>query len=354
MSWIALGDGRRALRRPSAGPEAPALLASGSLVIETLFHAVDLAPQAVLRLRRCNGWERLLEVTLHADGAVLVEHRQGPATSFASLQMTRPGQEETLRITYCWDAPMRTGLLTVENLDAGTLDQVSFDDPQPMPLDDADALVLGDGETRTDPSVALVGLSDQIEPVGLAPGIVNGALVETPLGGRPIETLKRGDLLVTEGRGYAPVRQVIRRELPAFGRFRPVVLRAPFFGLRRDLSVAMDHRLLIRGTDAEYLFGADGVLVEARHLARTPAAKRMRQAVTIGYTQVVLDTHDCLMVSGAWAESLYLSDRGKEPARLASAALADCTPAELPRHSRVAGPPLKSYEAMVLVSALSA
>lgn len=354
MSWIALTDGRRALRRPAGGPHAPALIARGSLVVEVTFTAADLAPQTVLRMRRDNGWRRHLELTLFADGAVLVEHRQGPSTSYASLHMPRPGRDETLRITYSWDAPLRMGLLSVENLDTGGLAQHGFDAPQPMPLDDADALVSGGDETLVDPTVALMAVSDQVEPAGLAPGIVEGALVETPAGAKRIERLQPGDLVVTEGRGYAPVRRVIRREVPALGRFRPVALRAPFFGLRHDLAVGPDHRLLIRGADAEYLFGADGVLVEARHLARTPAAMPPPRAATAGYCQVVLDSHDCLMVSGAWAESLYLGEAGKDPARLAAAALTDCAPGELPRHSRVASPLLKSYEAVVLVSALSA
>ncbi|MDJ0825195.1 MAG: Hint domain-containing protein [Rhodobacter sp.] len=354
MSWIALGDGRRPLRKPGTGPDVPALLTSGSLVIEAQFHAADMAPQCVLRMRRSNDWQRLMQVTLHADGAVLVEHRQGPAVSYANLRIARPGLEDALRITYSWDAPMRVGLLTVENLETGALDQVDFDDPHPLPIDDAAALVSSDGETWADPTVVLVGVSDQIEPVGLPAGIVEGALVETASGPRRIETLQPGDLVVTEGRGYAPVRRVIHRELPAAGRFRPVTLYAPFFGLNRDLTVAQDHRLMIRGADAEYLFGADGVLVEARHLARTAAAPVRDRQATVAYVQVVLDHHDCLMVSGAWVESLYLGDRGKDPARLASAALVDCAPGELPLHGTVASPLLKSYEAMVLVSALSA
>lgn len=354
MSWIALSDGRRALRRTEPGDDRFALLTRGSLVVEVLFRAEDMAPQAVLRLHRDERWKRKLDVILHHDGAVLVEHRQGPSVTYAALKMPRPSRDDALRITYSWDAPLRMGILSVENLDTGALTQHGFDAPQPIPVDDADALVAGGGDCLIDPTTAVLAVSDQVEPAGLPSGVVEGGRVGTPAGPKRVERLRPGDLVVTEGRGYAPVRQVIRREVPAFGRFRPVALRAPYLGLNRDLAVGPDHRLLIRGADAEYLFGADGVLVEARHLARTPAAMRARRAATVCYVHVILDRHDCLLVSGAWSESLYLGDGPRDPARLAAAALADCAPSDLPRHHQAASPLLRTYEAMVLVSALSA
>ena len=94
-----------------------------------------------------------------------------------------------------------------------------------------------------------------------------------------------------------------------------------------------------------YASDADGLKAE---LAADP------NAPPVNFAQVVLDSHDCLMVSGTWAESLYLGDRSRSAVRLASAALVNCDDADLPAHGRVASPLLRSYEAMVLVSALSA
>jgi len=355
MSWIAISDGRHTIRSPdgamgAAGP----LVATGSIVIETTFTAEGNRPQTILELSRTAGWVRKFRILVRASGEVFIEHRQDRNTSYALLRPRQPDRDAMLRLTYAWDAPRRQGLLTLENLDTGQMDQAVFDDPQPWPVDDIAALVGCSDSCRLDPSATLVAVSDRIEPVGLAPGFVAGTPVETASGLRRVENLVPGDLVETAEHGLQPVRWVIGHEVPACGRFAPIRLRAPFFGLERDLCVAPDHRILIAGADAEYLFGADSVLVEARHLAHMAAAPRRRQAETVRYVQVVLDKHDCLAAAGAWSESLYLGDIADHPSRLVTSTLAGIPAARLPRHTQIASPLLKTYEAVVLVSALCA
>jgi hypothetical protein len=353
MSWIGISDGRRAVAAPLFNTGASGLLPIGSLVIETLFTARGGQPQIVLRMERTEDWYRKLVVRLRADGEVMVEHWQGTTITFARLHMTPAAQDATLRLTYSWHAPDRHGVLTVENLETGVLDQAWFEDPQPMPLDDIAALIDG-ACTEIDPTVAVLACSDEIESPGLSSGFEAGTLIGTSTGPRPIETLRPGDLVHTIERGLQPVRHVVCREVPALGSFAPVHLRAPYFGLQRDVCLSPDHRVLIAGADAEYLFGADAVLVEARHLATTVAGPRQLRGGTIRYVQVVMDAHDCLSVCGTWAESLYLRDTADYPARLAVSALTGVSVRDLPRHGQIAGPLLKNYEAMVLVSAMCA
>jgi hypothetical protein len=355
MSWIALGDGRRCIQAPNETEQHDLqLITTGSIVIETLFTAEQNVPQVVLDMRRNAEWRRQFRVTMRASGEVLVTHCQNQESTHARLQARQPDSDSAMRLTYAWNAPGRRGVLTVENLDSGWMDQVVFDDPQPWPADDVAALVAGAADCVNDPSVNLIAVSDEIEPVGLAPGFVAGTRVATAAGHRRVEDLTPGDLVETAQHGLQPVRHVVRREVPALGRFTPIRLRAPFFGLDRDLNVAPEHRILIAGADAEYLFGADSVLVEARHLAHIAAAPRRNMANTVEYVQVVLDRHDCLSVAGAWGESLYLGDLADHPTRLATSVLAHVPAQSLPRHTEIASPLLKTYEAVVLVSAMCA
>lgn len=350
MSWLAVASGRHPLVATQDG--AGGLVASGSLVIEAAFTARPGRPQTLVHLKRAAGWNREFRMTLRADGELFVEHRQNRAVTCALLRIAPPGRDAALRVSYSWDGPARRGLLSVETLDAERLDQAFFDDPLPWPVTDIAALT-GD-ECRLDPGLSLIAVSDRIEPVGLPPGLGAGTMVETAAGPRPVRDLERGDLVLTAEHGLQPVRWTISREVPAAGRFAPILLHAPFFGLRSDIMLAPEHRILIEGADAEYLFGSDAVLVEARHLAGVSGGWAARPAPTVDFVQVILDRHACISAGGTWVETLFLGDPAERPLQLDRSGLSAIPDHLLPRHARIANPQLKPYEAVVLVSALCA
>lgn len=352
MTWRAISDGRRCLRRPDLR-RGPALLPVGSLLLEIPLGSERTKDLTLVEMTREAGWHRHFAITLSPEGIVTVTHRQGDRQTRASVQKPRVMADETLRLSYCWDAPARRGVLIAENVASGAVTQQAFAGPQPLPLDDAAALC-GGGAVHIDPSVTLAAVADKIVPIGPMPGFMAGTWVETAAGARPIEMLHPGDLVVTAENGLQPVRHVVSREVPALGQFRPVRLRAPFLGLRTDLNVAPHHRVLIDGSDAEYLFGTDTVLVEAGHLRPMIAPAIPAGTATVTYHQVLLDRHDCLHTAGAWSESLYVGRIAQNPARLIRSVLAPFADRKLPVHTEVAGPLLKPFEAMVLVSTLCA
>jgi len=355
MSWIGISDGRRAIRTPTL-PTAGTigLLSTGSIVVELQFNASKEQRQTVLELDRSNEWQRLYRVVLTEDCRLLLEHRQGAMITHALLQFPATDRDANLRLTLSWSATDRIGLIAVENLDTGQISQSIYREPHPWPMDDIEALLRLRTGCRIDPTTTLLGFADHVAPVGLNTGFAAGTLVDTARGARPVETLRPGDEVQTSEHGMQPIRRIARYEVPAYGRFAPVQLRAPFFGLTKDITVAPDHRLLIEGVDAEYLFGSDTVLVEARHLATMAASRHPEKRKTIRYVQVLLDAHVCLSVAGAWAESLYIGDLAEHPTRHATSPLAGVPEHSLPRHTSIASPQLRSYEAMVLVSALCA
>ena len=330
------------------------MLTTGSIVMEMQYSATKGAPQTVLELDRSVQWQRLFKITLTGDDRMLIEHRQGAMITHAMLQFPKADRDAALRLTLSWSATDRIGLIAVENLDTGQIAQSLYREPHPWPMDDIEALLSLRRGCRVDPTTTLLGFADHVAPVGLKTGFAAGTLVETAKGTRPVETLRPGDEVQTSEHGMQPIRRIARYEVPAFGRFAPVQLRAPYFGLTRDLIVAPDHRLMIEGVDAEYLFGSDSVLVEARHLAKMAGAHVRENRQTIRYVQVLLDAHVCLSVAGAWAESLYIGDLAEHPTRHATSPLAGVPERQLPRHTRIASPQLCGYEAMVLVSALCA
>ena len=353
MSWIAISDGRRVLRTPDVG-DVDRLLSVGTIISEVAFSAEDQTRQTVVRWSRDDKWQRDFHISLGPLGDILVEHRQAGAKSYAFMKFPKPDPGAELRITLSWHAPERLGLLTVENLATEDFTQKVYEKPHPWLKGDVAALI-GNGTARQfDPSVTLFAVSDAIEPVGLARGFAAGTLVDTPNRQKPVEDLQAGDIVQTSEHGMQPIRRIASFEVPSAGRFAPIELTAPFFGLENDLSVAPNHRLLVSGADAEYLFGTDEVLVEAHYLARMAAPLEPSRPATIRYVHVLMDAHVCLSVGGAWGESLYLGNLADDPKRLRTSPLANVPPNELPRHTRIAGPQLKGYEAIVLVSALCA
>jgi hypothetical protein len=355
LNWIAISDGRRAIRASRHAVSSDTeLLSVGSLVVEFTFAPTLGHRHQIIAMDRHHGWTRKFSLSIGMAGDLQMRHQQGNVITGAQILGVRADPEDVLRLTLAWHAPQRLGFMVLENLTTGTLTQSVVDAPHPWSMDDVDALIGVNPDVRLDPSITMLAVSDRIEPVGLNGGLAAGTWVDTIDGPKSVEHLLPGDLVQTMGHGFQPLRFVMIREVPAFGSFAPIRLRAPFFGLDHDLVVSPEYRLLISGADAEYLFGTDSVLVEARYLATMAAYARVSKAATVKYVHLVLDAHVCLSMQGAWGESLYLGDLAEQPARHAISPLASVPRGNLPVHTFIDSPELRSYEAMVLVSALCA
>lgn len=364
MGWIAINDLLASADRGRANPGLFGIRASkpddgilpvGTLQIEVTYVAQRRVPQRVVRFEQRRGWLRQFSITLSDDGTLSLGLRQGDAVSGARLAIAVPPRDTRLRISYAWDAPGRWALLTVENLDQELLYQVEAPAPLPLPVDDICEILTDGAAARLGPETRYLALSDRVEPVGLPTGMLHGTPIETVEGPRRVEHLRLGDVVRTAGSGPMPVRWILRRDVPALGRFRPVRLWAPYFGLSRDLRVAHDHRLLFTGAEAEYLFGEPSVLVQAAHLVDGKAARRdpPREAV-VSYYHVLLDAHECLNTAGIWGESLFVGNLARNPEMIATTALAGMPYSAIPRHRRFAHPTLSGLEAQSLTEALSA
>lgn len=353
MTWCAVSTGRRVLRTPPANRYST-LLPRGTLVVEAPFPEADAQPgvQTLVDVSRDILWPNRLRLRVDRRGILLFEHLQGDTSTHAAVRFPVPEVGSALRYSLSWNAPQRIGLITVEDLGTGTATQRVFDAPRPWCYGDAAALAGGAG--YVDANVIALAVSDRVEPTGLFGGFAQGTLIDTPDGPRPIETLKQGDHVQTSEHGVQPIRGIASYFAPSVGHFAPVHLTAPFFGLERDLTVAADHRLLVSGADAEYLFGAEEVLIEAHYLRRIAAPLPKVRPALARYLHVLLDAHVCISVGGGWAESLFVGDLAGQPARHATSILADTPARLLPRHGRIASPQLRGYEANVLVSALCA
>ena len=139
-----------------------------------------------------------------------------------------------------------------------------------------------------------------------------GTLIDTPRGPRPVETLSKGDLVLTEG-SPQPIRWIGQRHLDtaalaAQPRFAPVLIPAGALGPgipQRDLIVSPQHRILIRNRIAERMFGTPALLAPAKDLIGASGIRIMAEATAVTYCHILLDRHHILNANGAGAESFY-------------------------------------------------
>ncbi len=365
MSWIALTDlsnpafNIRGIGVPRNTPRARGpmqqheILPRGTLLVEFRAHAEPDAPQTILAFRRELEWQRELRLTLDAAGHLEIDVRQGRAHSRAVIDMTPPPRDTRIRLTYAWHAPQRVARLTVELIDEGRIFQTNAYDPVPIPAADAKAIVRNGRATGISKDVEFLAFSDAIEPIGFGNGIVGGTPVETTNGPIPVEKLRLGDMVVTATAGPQPVRWIGKRRVPALGGFRPVRVRAPFFGLSRDIVLAPAHRVRLGVAEAEYMLGEDEVLLPAGRLVDGRHALGETRHRLVTYHQVLLDVHDCLLHDGLWAESLFAGTIARRPEMVRSTVLAEMPISAIPVHRAFSRTRLTDLETRNLVAALA-
>jgi Hint domain len=364
MSWIALTDLHAPLfnirgigvRADTTGARPPMqpdeILPQGTMVMELRYNVDPDETHTLIAYRRRRDWMRELHVTLDGAGNLEMAFRQGRNRSRAAIRFPVPARDSRMRISYAWNAPVRAGLLTVELLDEGRMFQSGVFAPVPLPPEDLRVMVRNGRRTEIAPVLRYLAFSDAVEPVGFGTGIIGGTMVETPDGPRPVERLRLGDPVVTATAGLQPVRWVGKREVPALGAFRPVRLRAPFFGLARDVVMAPDHRVRLDLAEAEYMLGTNEILMPAAHLVNGKHARRDGGQRLVTYHQVLLDVHDCLLHDGVWAESLYVGTIARRPDVARTTVIGEMPASAIPEHRSFARHRLNDFEARSLAATL--
>jgi hypothetical protein len=220
--------------------------------------------------------------------------------------------------------------------------------------------VVGDGsiETKTFTYTVTDGLGHTdtaFVTITSVPCFVAGTLIATPEGERRVESLAPGDLVMTHDDGPQPVRWIGRRRVRATGALAPVRIRANTFGDHRTLMLSPQHRVLIRDSLAEILFGEAEVLVAAKDLVNDRSI-RICAGGEVDYVHILFDRHQVVFSEGLATESFL-------PGPQATASLEQAIVDEIcaifpelnPRTGAGYGPAarrtLKGHEAQVLLAA---
>ncbi len=357
MGWIGLFDGSNHRFDPQGIensdvasqklPSPDVLMPRGSLMVETRL-SPDGRPRKMLEVRRSHPWAFSLSLQALPGGGFILIETQNDRMRHVTLPFVPDGRMDVVRLTYRWDAPAKWGRLTMERPETDTAHSEDIQPPHPLPMADLAQTIIHSHHRDPAADVSLLALSDQVEPQGPQPGLTGNLPISTPHGYKPAGILKRGDLVMTKSGEAVPVLQVVRQTVPAHGSLRPVRLRAPYFGLRRDIVVAPHQRLVISGTQVEYLFGSEAVLVPARHLINGVSALRASGPDFVTYHHLLLPGHEVIDAAGCPVESLYVGRLRRKPEPLAASLLAPFDRAHLPEHPQPVWPVLKPFEAIAL------
>ncbi len=359
MTWVGLRDqqsgvfastglGHAPDARPLVATGRDALMPRGSIVVETRI-SPGRRPQPLIRFdRQHGGWPMHLSLQAIPGGGITLVLNQAGAISHASLNKPQTGRLDTLRISYCWDAPARIGWLTVERTDSHRFLIAPIASPRPLRVSDARALIRGAGECYVSPDVVYVAISTEVEPVGPMPSLAPDTPVATPHAYVPAGSLRRGDTVLTAAGEAVPILHSFTRTVPARGHFRPVRMRAPYFGLQQDIVVAPFQRLVISGSVVDYMFGTEAVLVNACHLIGGTSAVPADCGPVVTYTQLLLPGHEALMAAGSAIESLYVGRLRRDRQALGASILSGLDRAHLPEHGESVYPVLRAFDALVL------
>lgn len=133
---------------------------------------------------------------------------------------------------------------------------------------------------------------------------VRGTRIRTPMGDRPVQTLKPGDLVVTRDHGPRPIRWIGKTRAKALGKLAPIRFAKGAIGNYRPLMVSPQHRMVVSGWQAELMMGEADCLVSAVGLVNDKTVRPVRDGRDVEYWHILLDDHEILFANGAEAESL--------------------------------------------------
>ncbi len=132
-----------------------------------------------------------------------------------------------------------------------------------------------------------------------------GTLISTDRGLRPIESLRIGDRVVTQDNGAQPIQWIGNRHAIGGGRCAPVEIAAGVLGAFAPLRVSQQHRILLRGPNAELLFGDAEVFAPAAHLINGTSI-RLTQVARVQYFHLLLERHEIIFANGVASDSLHI------------------------------------------------
>lgn len=173
--------------------------------------------------------------------------------------------------------------------------------------DDGPNTLIANGNARLNRN----SLNDDPNPICL----VEGAMVTTPIGSTPVQSLKTGDMVSTS-EGPQEVIYVSSAEVSSLTQIlsphtRQVVIAAGAFGdgaPAAELRLSQQHRIKFSGLVAETMFGANIVFAPARAFVGMKGVSIAAPGAPFSYHHVAVAAHTAIHAEGLEVETLFVGD----------------------------------------------
>ncbi len=138
-----------------------------------------------------------------------------------------------------------------------------------------------------------------------------GTRILTPTGEKPVETIQKGDLVLTLNARPRAVKLVLHRNLhfpEAPERLKPIEFKPGCLGAAlpmRTLRLSPQHRVLVTSEILESVAGAKVALVPAKGLLGLKGVRQMKGCRRVDYYHLVFDGHEVVFSEGLATESLF-------------------------------------------------
>lgn len=135
------------------------------------------------------------------------------------------------------------------------------------------------------------------------PCFAAGTLIDTPIGARPVEMLRPGDLVETLDHGPQPLlwRGVSKRS--GVGREAPILIKAGRLGALRDTLVSPQHRLLLQGPMLSLIVDSNEVFARAKDLVDSDTVRQQDVQGGVLLVHLLFDRHHIIRGDGVLSES---------------------------------------------------
>ncbi|MEL6608891.1 MAG: Hint domain-containing protein [Pseudomonadota bacterium] len=155
-----------------------------------------------------------------------------------------------------------------------------------------------------------------------------GTRIRQAEGSCDVADLRAGDWIQTKDNGLQQVlwcgqRRITGARLHVMPHLAPVRIRAGALGVGRpdqELLVSPEHRMLVKGAQAQALFNCDEVLVGARDLVNGSDVIIDRMVRSVSYVHVLLGSHEIVWANGLETESFHPAQAALSEAQYAELA----------------------------------
>jgi len=246
------------------------------------------------------------------DSNVLIatDSVQGALVANTDDVLVRPGDSENIDLL-ANDINLTSGSVVITHINnqaVSTGDTVNLTTGQSVTLNaDGTVSLVGNDESEDVAFTYEIASTTGETAIGFVivdtvPCFVAGTMIATAKGDMPVEKLTCGDLVLTKDAGFQPIRWIGKRVLPAQGDMAPIEIKRNTFGDHDTLRVSPLHRILIRNTHADLLFGSSEVLIAARDLVDGRNVQQMAGG-QVAYFHLLLEDHHVIWSNGLASES---------------------------------------------------